>query len=126
MPARHSRWLAVCHSFTRPFFFFLISASLFSTDPDGFALGEVVTFAHAQNVLYCVASNFLEVKQLASTLLRQLPPSAVGLQVDIWTELSPTTAKNLLIYPHKNRNIYKFAKKKQPFCTRMTFRALSM
>ncbi|XP_042288889.1 thyroid adenoma-associated protein isoform X2 [Thunnus maccoyii] len=53
----------------------------FSTGSDGFALGEVVTSTHAQNVLYCVASNFLEVKQLASTLLRQLPPSAVGLQV---------------------------------------------
>ncbi|XP_070833382.1 thyroid adenoma-associated protein [Chaetodon trifascialis] len=53
----------------------------FSTGPDVFALGEVVTSAHAQNVLYCVASNFLEVKQLASSLLRQLPPSAVGLQV---------------------------------------------
>ncbi|XP_051271703.1 thyroid adenoma-associated protein homolog isoform X2 [Dicentrarchus labrax] len=52
----------------------------FSTGPDVFALGEVVTSDHAQNVLYCVASNFLEVKQLASTLLRQLPPSAVGLQ----------------------------------------------
>lgn len=48
-----------------------------------FALGEAVTSAHAQNVLYCVASNFLEVKQLAATLLRQLPPSAVGLQVNI-------------------------------------------
>ncbi|XP_077960051.1 thyroid adenoma-associated protein isoform X2 [Gasterosteus aculeatus] len=53
----------------------------FSTGPDVFALGEAVTSAHAQNVLYCVASNFLEVKQLAATLLRQLPPSAVGLQV---------------------------------------------
>ncbi|XP_069001377.1 thyroid adenoma-associated protein [Embiotoca jacksoni] len=53
----------------------------FSTGPDVFALGEVVTSAHAQNVLYCVASNFLEVKQLASALLRQLPPSAVALQV---------------------------------------------
>uniref|UniRef100_A0A8D3AXT7 tRNA (32-2'-O)-methyltransferase regulator THADA n=1 Tax=Scophthalmus maximus TaxID=52904 RepID=A0A8D3AXT7_SCOMX len=53
----------------------------FSTGPDAFALSEVVTSAHAQNVLYSVASNFLEVKQLASTLLRQLPPSAVGLQV---------------------------------------------
>ncbi|CAJ1066908.1 thyroid adenoma-associated protein [Xyrichtys novacula] len=53
----------------------------FSTGPDVFALGEVVSSAHAQNVLYCVASNFLEVKQLASTLLRQLPPSAVGLQM---------------------------------------------
>ncbi|XP_024152640.1 thyroid adenoma-associated protein [Oryzias melastigma] len=52
----------------------------FSTDPDGFALGEVVTPTQAQNVLYCVASNFLEVKQLASALLRQLPPPAVGLQ----------------------------------------------
>ncbi|KAM4607989.1 thyroid adenoma-associated protein [Polymixia lowei] len=51
----------------------------FSTAPDVFALGDVVTSAHAQNILYCVASNFLEVKQLASTLLRQLPPSAVGL-----------------------------------------------
>uniref|UniRef100_A0A3P8S9T9 tRNA (32-2'-O)-methyltransferase regulator THADA n=1 Tax=Amphiprion percula TaxID=161767 RepID=A0A3P8S9T9_AMPPE len=54
----------------------------FNTGPDdAFALGEVVTSAHAQNVLYCVASNFLEVKQLASVLLWQLPPSAVGLQV---------------------------------------------
>ncbi|KAM3863138.1 thyroid adenoma-associated protein [Diretmus argenteus] len=55
-------------------------AQLFSFEPDVFALGEVVTPAHAQNVLYCVGSNFLEVKQLASTLLRQLPPLAVGLQ----------------------------------------------
>ncbi|XP_036980256.1 thyroid adenoma-associated protein isoform X2 [Acanthopagrus latus] len=53
----------------------------FSTGPDAFALGEVVTSAHAQNVLYCIASNFLEVKQLASALLRQLPRSVVGLQV---------------------------------------------
>ncbi|XP_035807135.2 thyroid adenoma-associated protein isoform X2 [Amphiprion ocellaris] len=54
----------------------------FNTGPDdAFALGDVVTSAHAQNVLYCVASNFLEVKQLASVLLWQLPPSAVGLQV---------------------------------------------
>uniref|UniRef100_A0A3Q3IWU0 tRNA (32-2'-O)-methyltransferase regulator THADA n=1 Tax=Monopterus albus TaxID=43700 RepID=A0A3Q3IWU0_MONAL len=53
----------------------------FTTGPDLFALGEVVTSEHAQNVLYCVASNFLEVKQLAATLLRQLPPTAVGLQV---------------------------------------------
>ncbi|KAL7382872.1 hypothetical protein ABVT39_000669 [Epinephelus coioides] len=53
----------------------------YSTGPDVFALGEVVTSSHAQNVLYSVASNFLEVKQLASVLLRQLPPSAVGLQV---------------------------------------------
>ncbi|KAM3606743.1 uncharacterized protein V6R79_022453 [Siganus canaliculatus] len=53
----------------------------FSTGPDVFALGEVVTSDHAQNVLYSVASNFLEVKQLASALLRQLPPSAVGLEV---------------------------------------------
>ncbi|XP_030603636.1 thyroid adenoma-associated protein isoform X2 [Archocentrus centrarchus] len=53
----------------------------FSTGPDVFALGEVVTSAYAQNVLYCVASNFLEVKQLASSLIQQLPPSAVGLQV---------------------------------------------
>lgn len=52
----------------------------FTTGPDVFALGEVVTPEHAQNVLYCVPSNFLEVKQLASTLLRQLPPSTVGLQ----------------------------------------------
>ncbi|KAM9847598.1 thyroid adenoma-associated protein [Aulostomus maculatus] len=52
----------------------------FSTGPDGFALGEAVTCTHAQNVLYCISSNFLEVKQLASTLLWKLPPSAVGLQ----------------------------------------------
>ncbi|XP_030012231.1 thyroid adenoma-associated protein [Sphaeramia orbicularis] len=53
----------------------------FTTGPDVFALGEVVTSDHAQNVLYCVASNFLEVKQLASALLRQLPPSTVGLRL---------------------------------------------
>lgn len=64
-----------------------LSVLLFS-EPDGFALSEAVTSAHAQNVLDCVASNFLEVKQLASTLLRQLPPSAVGLQVNMWPELS--------------------------------------
>ncbi|XP_057703664.1 thyroid adenoma-associated protein [Corythoichthys intestinalis] len=52
----------------------------FGTEPDGFALGEVVTSTHAQNVLYCVASNFLEVKLLATTLLRKLPISAVGLE----------------------------------------------
>lgn len=86
-----------------PVFFFLTSASLFSSDSDGFVLGEVVTSAHAQNVLYCVASNFLEVKQLASTLLRQLPPSAVGLQVDMRAELSRTTAMNSLTYPQKNK-----------------------
>uniref|UniRef100_I3J4G4 tRNA (32-2'-O)-methyltransferase regulator THADA n=1 Tax=Oreochromis niloticus TaxID=8128 RepID=I3J4G4_ORENI len=51
------------------------------TSPDVFALGEVVTSTYAQNVLYCVASNFLEVKQLASSLIQQLPPSAVGLEV---------------------------------------------
>uniref|UniRef100_A0AAV2JLB0 tRNA (32-2'-O)-methyltransferase regulator THADA n=1 Tax=Knipowitschia caucasica TaxID=637954 RepID=A0AAV2JLB0_KNICA len=53
----------------------------FATDPDIFALGDAVTSEHAQNVLYCVASNFLEVKQLASTVLRQLPPATVGLKV---------------------------------------------
>ncbi|KAK7901513.1 hypothetical protein WMY93_018282 [Mugilogobius chulae] len=53
---------------------------IFTTEPDVFALGDVVTSEHAQSVLYCVASNFLEVKQLASTLLRQLPPSTVGLK----------------------------------------------
>ncbi|XP_061601680.1 thyroid adenoma-associated protein isoform X2 [Cololabis saira] len=52
----------------------------FSSVPDVVALGDVVTPAHAQNVLYCVASDFLEVKQLATALLRQLPPSAVGLE----------------------------------------------
>lgn len=53
------------------------------TGPDVFSVGEVVTPAHAENVLYCVGSNFLEVKQLATTLLQQLPPSAVKLQVKI-------------------------------------------
>ncbi|XP_017296045.1 thyroid adenoma-associated protein isoform X2 [Kryptolebias marmoratus] len=52
----------------------------FSAEPDVFALGEMVTPAHAQNIFYCVASNFLEVKQLATLLLQQLPPSADGLQ----------------------------------------------
>ncbi|XP_029030898.1 thyroid adenoma-associated protein [Betta splendens] len=53
----------------------------FSTGSDVFSLGEVVTSAHASDVLYCVASNFLEVKQLASTVLQQLPASAVGLEL---------------------------------------------
>ncbi|KAI1894434.1 hypothetical protein AGOR_G00115770 [Albula goreensis] len=52
----------------------------FSTGPGGFALGNAVSHAHAQAVLYCLASNFLEVKQLASTLLKKLPPLTVGLQ----------------------------------------------
>lgn len=67
---------------------FFILIPLFSSGPDVFALGEVVTSAHAQNVLYCIASNFLEVKQLASTLLRRLPASAVGLQVSLSTRTS--------------------------------------
>ncbi|XP_068183222.1 thyroid adenoma-associated protein [Antennarius striatus] len=53
----------------------------FSAGPDVFALCEVVTPVHAQNVLHCVGSNFLEVKQLALTLLQQLPSCTVGLQV---------------------------------------------
>ncbi|XP_061083567.1 LOW QUALITY PROTEIN: thyroid adenoma-associated protein [Conger conger] len=52
----------------------------FSPGPAGFALGDTVSPARAQAVLHCLASNFLEVKQLASTLLRKLPPPAVGLQ----------------------------------------------
>ncbi|XP_072533812.1 thyroid adenoma-associated protein [Salminus brasiliensis] len=52
----------------------------FSMDPEGFALGGCVTVPHAQAVLYCLASNFLEVKQLACTLLQKLPPTTVGLQ----------------------------------------------
>ncbi|KAM4729595.1 thyroid adenoma-associated protein isoform 2-T4 [Anableps anableps] len=53
----------------------------FAAEPSLLALGEVVTPAHAQNVLHCAASNFLEVKQLATSLLRRLPPPTVGLQV---------------------------------------------
>ncbi|KAL6487447.1 hypothetical protein MHYP_G00040730 [Metynnis hypsauchen] len=52
----------------------------FSMDSEGFALGECVTVPHAQAVLYCLASNFLEVKQLACSLLQKLPPVPVGLQ----------------------------------------------
>uniref|UniRef100_A0A8C2JIL3 tRNA (32-2'-O)-methyltransferase regulator THADA n=1 Tax=Cyprinus carpio TaxID=7962 RepID=A0A8C2JIL3_CYPCA len=47
----------------------------------GFALGDSVSFSHAQAVLCCLASNFLEVKQLACNLLQKLPPAAVRLQV---------------------------------------------
>uniref|UniRef100_A0AAY5KM06 tRNA (32-2'-O)-methyltransferase regulator THADA n=1 Tax=Esox lucius TaxID=8010 RepID=A0AAY5KM06_ESOLU len=73
------------HLFLPPFSFshpLCLSFSLrsLSGPEDMFALGEVVTPVHAQNVLFCLGSNFLEVKQLASALLRQLPPSAVGLQ----------------------------------------------
>uniref|UniRef100_A0A3B4B112 tRNA (32-2'-O)-methyltransferase regulator THADA n=1 Tax=Periophthalmus magnuspinnatus TaxID=409849 RepID=A0A3B4B112_9GOBI len=57
-----------------------LMGQIFTFTADSFALGEVVTSNHAQNVLYCIASNFLEVKQLASTLLRQLLPSTVGLK----------------------------------------------
>ncbi|XP_042592311.1 LOW QUALITY PROTEIN: thyroid adenoma-associated protein [Cyprinus carpio] len=46
----------------------------------GFALGDSVSFSHAQAVLCCLASNFLEVKQLACNLLQKLPPAAVRLQ----------------------------------------------
>ncbi|XP_077438337.1 thyroid adenoma-associated protein [Vanacampus margaritifer] len=52
----------------------------FGAGPDGFALGKVVTPTYAQNVLYCVASNFMEVKLLATTLLWKLPLSALGLE----------------------------------------------
>ncbi|XP_019737575.1 thyroid adenoma-associated protein [Hippocampus comes] len=60
----------------------VLLAELFTFDagPDGFALGEVVTSTYAQNVLYCVASNFMEVKMLATTLLWKLPLSALGLE----------------------------------------------
>ncbi|KAI5606893.1 thyroid adenoma-associated protein [Silurus asotus] len=47
---------------------------------ESFALGDCVTVPHAQAVLYCLSSNFLEVKQLACTLLQKLPPETVGLQ----------------------------------------------
>lgn len=53
----------------------------FNMGTGGFALGEVVSASHAQGVLFCLASNFLEVKQLACNLLKKLPPSAVQLQV---------------------------------------------
>ncbi|ROI98695.1 Thyroid adenoma-associated protein [Anabarilius grahami] len=52
----------------------------FNTGSVGFALGESVSASHAQAVLYCLASNFLEVKQLASNLLQKLLPAAVRLQ----------------------------------------------
>ncbi|XP_063047806.1 thyroid adenoma-associated protein [Engraulis encrasicolus] len=52
----------------------------FSTGPDGFALGECVSEVHADAVLYCTANNFLEVKQLASCLLRKLPMKVVRLE----------------------------------------------
>ncbi|XP_053357978.1 thyroid adenoma-associated protein [Clarias gariepinus] len=52
----------------------------FSMDPESFALGGCVTVSHAQAVLYCLSSNFLEVKQLACTLLQKLPSKTVGLQ----------------------------------------------
>lgn len=54
----------------------------FGSEADSLALGGAVTSAHAQNVLYCVGSDFMEVKQLATTLIRQLPASTVGLQDD--------------------------------------------
>lgn len=72
------------------------SSPLSSSEPDVFALAEVVTSEYAENVLYCAASNFLEVKELAARLLQQLPAAAVGLQVimclpSILWELQPLT-----------------------------------
>ncbi|KAL2083770.1 hypothetical protein ACEWY4_021543 [Coilia grayii] len=52
----------------------------FSTGPDGFALGECVSESHADAVLFCLPSNFLDVKQLSSALLRRLPLRVVQLQ----------------------------------------------
>ncbi|XP_051504268.1 thyroid adenoma-associated protein homolog isoform X2 [Myxocyprinus asiaticus] len=52
----------------------------FNTGSVGFTLGESVSVSHAQAVLCCLASNFLEVKQLACNLLQKLPPTAVQLQ----------------------------------------------
>lgn len=46
-----------------------------------------MTAAHAQNVLYCVGSDFMEVKQLATALIRQLPAPTMGLQVHLCTFL---------------------------------------
>lgn len=60
----------------------LICSFLFFSG-SGSALGESVSFSHAQAVLYCLASNFLEVKQLACNLLQKLPPAAVRLQVSV-------------------------------------------
>uniref|UniRef100_A0AAY4DDB0 tRNA (32-2'-O)-methyltransferase regulator THADA n=1 Tax=Denticeps clupeoides TaxID=299321 RepID=A0AAY4DDB0_9TELE len=45
-----------------------------------FVLGEHVSEDHAEAVLHCLTSNFLEVKQLASTLLRRLPTPVVHLR----------------------------------------------
>ncbi|XP_051772571.1 thyroid adenoma-associated protein isoform X1 [Ctenopharyngodon idella] len=61
----------------------------FNTGSVGFALGESVSVSHAKAVLYCLASNFLEVKQLACNLLQKLPPAAVRLQ-------EPETLQSLL------------------------------
>ncbi|XP_062375693.1 thyroid adenoma-associated protein [Sardina pilchardus] len=52
----------------------------FSTGPDGFALGDCVSETHADSVLFCVANNFLEVKQLSSALVRRLPPGVMRLE----------------------------------------------
>ncbi|XP_057197470.1 thyroid adenoma-associated protein isoform X2 [Triplophysa rosa] len=52
----------------------------FNTGPVGFALGDSVSASDAQAVLHCIASNFLEVKQLACNLLQKLPPTVVQLQ----------------------------------------------
>ncbi|XP_043112091.1 thyroid adenoma-associated protein isoform X3 [Puntigrus tetrazona] len=58
----------------------LISEHFTFNTGSGFALGESVSFSQAQAVLYCLASNFLEVKHLACSLLQKLPPAAVRLQ----------------------------------------------
>lgn len=90
-----SRCLLLC--------FFTSASLVFSSGSDAFALGGVVTSAHAANVLYCIASNFQEVKHLASTLLQQLPPSAVGLQVNM--TFQPFIAKRKITYEKHAVNI---------------------
>lgn len=75
----------LCSSVSEPLLLLCFSPT--SLEANDFALGGAVTSAHAQNVLYCVGSDFNEVKQLATTLIRQLPASTMGLQVHLYTFL---------------------------------------
>lgn len=61
----------------------LLCLPLMCLEANDLELGGAVTSAHAQNVLYCIGSDFMEVKQLATTLIRQLPSCTMGLQVHI-------------------------------------------
>ena len=88
-----------------PFLSLSLSPSVSLSGPDGFALGECVSETHADSVLFCLASNFLEVKQLASVLIRSLPHKVVRLEVNTHTH-SHSQHTHLHMCKHAQRHTH--------------------